>query len=177
MFKRDHFTCAYCGQTPPNVILEVDHIIPKFEGGEDVLNNLVTSCFDCNRGKGRNSLESIPEGISDQIKIREEKAMQIKELEKLIRKEKAQYLKKAEVINNLYRKQFEGWELSGHFINGSLRKFFQKLLPIDIEESMEIALSKFPCTRYNKENTRKDCIRYFCGICHCKIRELNNEQK
>ena len=52
VFKRDKHTCQYCGRSPPAVILEVDHIIPISSGGTDELSNLITSCFDCNRGKG-----------------------------------------------------------------------------------------------------------------------------
>ena len=52
IFKRDNFTCVYCGKKPPEVILEVDHIIPRKEGGDDDPSNLATSCFSCNRGKG-----------------------------------------------------------------------------------------------------------------------------
>lgn len=51
VFKRDSFTCQYCGGKAPDVILEVDHINPVKEGGENDILNLVTSCFDCNRGK------------------------------------------------------------------------------------------------------------------------------
>lgn len=52
VFKRDNFTCQYCGRSPPEVKLEPDHIKPLVDGGTDELSNLVTSCFDCNRGKG-----------------------------------------------------------------------------------------------------------------------------
>lgn len=52
VFKRDSFACQYCGSKAPDVILEVDHIKPVKEGGTNDLMNLVTSCFDCNRGKG-----------------------------------------------------------------------------------------------------------------------------
>lgn len=51
IFKRDYFTCQYCGQRPPNVVLEVDHIEPRSKGGSNDDINLITSCFDCNRGK------------------------------------------------------------------------------------------------------------------------------
>ena len=51
IFKRDSFTCQYCGQFPPHVILEVDHLTPRASGGSDDIENLVTSCFACNRGK------------------------------------------------------------------------------------------------------------------------------
>ncbi|MEN6388852.1 MAG: HNH endonuclease [Syntrophomonas sp.] len=51
VFKRDAFTCQYCGKTAPNVILEVDHIEPVSKGGKTTMLNLITSCKECNRGK------------------------------------------------------------------------------------------------------------------------------
>lgn len=51
IFTRDNFTCQYCGAKPPDVVLEVDHIIPKSHGGKTRLDNLITACFACNRGK------------------------------------------------------------------------------------------------------------------------------
>jgi hypothetical protein len=37
IFKRDKFTCQYCGGTPPAVVLVVDHIVPVAAGGQDAL--------------------------------------------------------------------------------------------------------------------------------------------
>lgn len=51
IFKRDSFTCQYCGKKSPDVILNVDHISPVKAGGTNDLMNLITSCFDCNSGK------------------------------------------------------------------------------------------------------------------------------
>lgn len=51
VFKRDSFTCQYCGVKAPEVILEVDHIKPVADGGSNDLLNLVTSCRECNSGK------------------------------------------------------------------------------------------------------------------------------
>ena len=51
VFKRDSFTCQYCGKSAPDVVLEVDHIIPVSKGGDNDISNLITSCFECNRGK------------------------------------------------------------------------------------------------------------------------------
>jgi hypothetical protein len=51
VFKRDSFTCQYCGRVAPDVVLEIDHIQPVSKDGDDDLFNLTTACFDCNRGK------------------------------------------------------------------------------------------------------------------------------
>lgn len=57
VFKRDSFTCQYCGRSAPDVVLEVDHIHPVSKGGTDDFLNLVTSCKECNRGKAAKSLD------------------------------------------------------------------------------------------------------------------------
>ncbi len=51
VLKRDKFICQYCGKTPPEVKLEIDHRIPESKGGETTTDNLITACFECNRGK------------------------------------------------------------------------------------------------------------------------------
>jgi 5-methylcytosine-specific restriction endonuclease McrA len=56
ILKRDNFTCQYCGRKPPAVTLEVDHIKSVYGGGNNEPRNLITSCLDCNRGKGADSL-------------------------------------------------------------------------------------------------------------------------
>lgn len=56
IFRRDKFTCQYCGRRPPDVVLEVDHIAPVSRGGDDDPSNLITSCYECNRGKGTKTL-------------------------------------------------------------------------------------------------------------------------
>ena len=38
------------------MILEVDHLVPVAKGGQNEILNLVTSCRDCNRGKGARRL-------------------------------------------------------------------------------------------------------------------------
>lgn len=56
VFKRDKFTCQYCGATSPGVLLVVDHIKPVAGGGQDDLLNLATACQPCNAGKGAREL-------------------------------------------------------------------------------------------------------------------------
>ena len=59
VFKRDSFRCQYCGRSAPDVILECDHVIPVASGGKNEMINLVTSCRDCNRGKGKKELSDL----------------------------------------------------------------------------------------------------------------------
>lgn len=73
IFKRDCFKCQYCGSDAPKVMLRVDHILPVYEGGTNILSNLITSCFDCNSGKGKRKL-------SDESMLNKQKA-QLDELE------------------------------------------------------------------------------------------------
>jgi hypothetical protein len=52
---RDNFTCCQCGNSTkaePNLLLEVDHIIPIAKGGLTIEDNLQTLCWKCNRSKG-----------------------------------------------------------------------------------------------------------------------------
>jgi hypothetical protein len=51
VFKRDSFTCQYCGKSAPDVILHADHIMPVSKGGDNDITNLITSCESCNQGK------------------------------------------------------------------------------------------------------------------------------
>ena len=53
--ERDNFTCCQCGNSikkEPNLLLEVDHIIPIVKGGLTKEDNLQTLCWKCNRSKG-----------------------------------------------------------------------------------------------------------------------------
>lgn len=59
VFKRDAFTCQYCGAQPPEIVLVCDHIDPVKLGGLTTIDNLVTSCEACNQGKAANPLGTI----------------------------------------------------------------------------------------------------------------------
>jgi len=56
ILNRDDFTCRYCGQSAPSVVLHVDHVIPVCNGGDDEDDNLVAACEDCNAGKSSDDL-------------------------------------------------------------------------------------------------------------------------
>lgn len=51
VFQRDGFKCQYCGRSSSETILEVDRKIPGSKGGNYTLDNSITACIDCNRGK------------------------------------------------------------------------------------------------------------------------------
>lgn len=51
---RDNYTCKTCSASiavEPNLLLEVDHIIPVSKGGMSTVENLQTLCWRCNRRK------------------------------------------------------------------------------------------------------------------------------
>ena len=75
ILRRDGFTCQYCGKTGNDAELEIDHITPFSKGGTNDEGNLITSCFDCNRGKRDTEIVSSNEPIqlksspSDEIEM------------------------------------------------------------------------------------------------------------
>ncbi len=52
ILTRDNFICQYCGRgVEDGTKLHVDHIYPESKGGKFEVENLITSCFECNEGK------------------------------------------------------------------------------------------------------------------------------
>lgn len=57
---RDNYSCKKCGLSindEPNLLLEIDHIIPLSRGGITSEDNLQTLCWKCNRSKGSKIVE------------------------------------------------------------------------------------------------------------------------
>jgi len=82
VFKRDSFTCQYCGQKAPDVVLETDHILPVSKEGTNDILNLITSCWDCNRGKGARKLDDDTEIKKQQAQLEElnERRLQLEQM-------------------------------------------------------------------------------------------------
>jgi len=56
-FRRDQYTCQYCGKETRQLTL--DHVIPRYRGGEHTWENVVSACVSCNRRKaGRTPKEA-----------------------------------------------------------------------------------------------------------------------
>jgi hypothetical protein len=161
VFKRDGFVCAYCGATPPSVVLQVDHIHPIANGGGNEIDNLVTSCQPCNIGKGAKNLSSIPESLSEKAKFVAEQEEQIKGYQKIIRERQERLDAESHQIAEVLRCD---WSPSkADFI--SIKNFVTKLGYFEVEESALIASSKFS---YNLSRS----FKYFCGICINKLKEV-----
>jgi 5-methylcytosine-specific restriction endonuclease McrA len=57
IFNRDRYTCQYCGVQSRNLTL--DHVLPRFRGGQHTWENVVSACVACNRHKaGRTPVEA-----------------------------------------------------------------------------------------------------------------------
>ena len=168
VFKRDGFKCAYCGRTPPSVTLEVDHIQPKSKGGKNDINNYVTACFDCNRGKRDIPLDKIPAQLSQNMEVLKEKEEQIKEYRKFVLKIERREKRDIEDVSKIYRDSYPEWDFSDNFKYVSIKKFIQLLPKHKVMDSLRKSVSKFP---YNKDTA----IRYFCGICWREIKDQTAE--
>ena len=168
VFKRDGFICQYCGGTPPGVVLEVDHIFPVHpknkseDPGSDTVDNLLTACKDCNRGKANVSLGVCPDLMAHQLEILEEKRQQLQAYQRILSANERRIAKDIEKINSIYSSEYPGWSFSDNFKTVSLRTFLQRLPRQEIEEALILAIRK----RLNKDRV----IRYFCGICWKKIK-------
>lgn len=161
VLKRDLFTCQYCYQKPPNVALEVDHLIPVSKGGDNTIDNLITACFNCNRGKSNVKLESVPLTVSVKTEQKKIAIDQYKQYQKILKKERDQMESDIDSIEEVYQKFKPDYYFTPKF-RLSVKKFIQKLGTEEVIDSMESAIMGY---------RRGDILVYFCGICWTKIRE------
>lgn len=52
IYARDGDTCQYCGKVFPRSDLNLDHVVPRSQGGRTSWENVVCSCIPCNLRKG-----------------------------------------------------------------------------------------------------------------------------
>lgn len=161
VFKRDDFRCQYCGRQTPSVILQIDHIVPRSQGGSDEINNLVTSCTDCNLGKSNVPLWK-KRGVDDRIKeieLLRERQEQIEWYEQVKRQLKEKEDASLDQLNQLWSTRCNrkfGW--SDNELR-SVREFLKFLTPQEVSEAIYIAAEK-------ETEDEEAQFRYFCGICH-----------
>jgi hypothetical protein len=163
VFKRDGFRCAYCGRTPPEVVLEIDHVDPKFNKGSDSIDNLLSSCFDCNRGKKHIPLDKIPSTLSENIAVIREREEQIGEHRKLLDSIERRIKKDIREVCKVFNDSFPKYTLNTRFRLVSIRKFLKHLPKNEVVDAMRQATMK-------RHDDRDAAAKYFCGICWQKIK-------
>jgi 5-methylcytosine-specific restriction endonuclease McrA len=57
LFKRDHYTCQYCGAQPGPQELTIEHVLPRSRGGYSTWENCVLACVACNTKKANRTPE------------------------------------------------------------------------------------------------------------------------
>jgi HNH endonuclease len=166
VFKRDRFTCAYCGAHPPQVILEVDHIVPVFTYGTNDIDNLITSCFACNRGKADKSLNDIPQPLNERLSEIKEREAQISGYEEIMREARERLDDQAQEVLNHICEQFSRDSLSKQDFH-SIKNFVKLIGLHEVYQAFDIAFAKFP-------RSYRQCFPYFCGVCWRKIKTAGN---
>lgn len=162
VFKRDGFVCQYCGVTPPKAILETDHIQPRSRGGGDEMDNLITACFDCNRGKGAVVLSSIPQTIAAKAELLKEREEQLRQYQLLTRKRARRVEADLDRIETVFQEFYPSFTFTATF-RISLTHFLDELTSDVLEWAMRKACAKGLKT--------DEVTKYFCGICWRTIRQ------
>jgi hypothetical protein len=165
VFKRDNFQCQYCGKSPPVVILEVDHVVPVSAAGKNTIDNLLCSCFDCNRGKGATPLDVVPLQVVAKAAMEEEAESQLKAYQEILRSKRLRLEEEAWEVAEIYS---PGCSASG-FNKAKLKSislFIDRLGLHEVIHAMDIAVFK----RIGNAET----FQYFCGICWGKIKGCQN---
>lgn len=170
VFKRDSFRCQYCGQSPPAVVLEVDHFEAVAAGGSNDIDNLITSCADCNRGKGAGDVTAPPDTVAEKHAKQQAAAEQLRaynafkmelraEADRIIERLGLEWFGRINGKRNKY--------VFGDARVASVRTFLKDLGESDVLDAIEIAFERFP-VRKGEDDVRT--WKYFCGVCWRKIR-------
>ena len=172
VFKRDHFTCQYCGRMAPDVILEIDHIKPVAEGGTNDMINLITSCRDCNRGKGKRKLSDKSELKKQQDEL--EKLATIREQTEMMMKWKYELM---DVLENQvdcidrYIGENTIWSLSDYG-RSCIKKLIRQFSFQEAYQAVEIAFDYY----YNgSEQSWNKAIDKVGGICYNRRQQQNGD--
>lgn len=59
VYRRDRYTCQYCGVQPGTGDLTIDHVVPRSRGGDTSWTNCVLACLDCNSRKADRTPEQV----------------------------------------------------------------------------------------------------------------------
>lgn len=172
VFKRDHFTCQYCGRMAPDVILEVDHIKPVAEGGTNEIINLITSCRDCNRGKGKRKLSDKTELKKQQDELKNLAIM--REQTEMMMEWKYELMQaidnQIECIDQ-YIASNTDWGLSEHG-KATIKKMIRRFSFQEVYDAIEISFDYY----YNgSEYSWNKAFNKIGGICYNRRQQRNGD--
>lgn len=166
VFKRDSFTCQYCGRKAPEIILNVDHIEPVSKGGPASTFNLITSCQECNGGKGARLL-SDSQVIDKQFAQLEEINERRKQLEMLCRwrEELAHYKDlEAKAVTDTFTKRtgYNVAETARDMVKSWIARFGMH----EVLESLDASLSHY--LKDNSQESVEKCWLMIPRIAGCR---------
>lgn len=173
VFKRDNFTCQYCGRMAPDVVLEIDHINPISKGGNNDVLNLITSCFDCNRGKGKRKLTQNEEIKKTQHMLKEINKKR-EQLEMLLK-----WKKELENIDNNMVNEIEKiLSVTGNNFSEYGRQNCIKLIKKygfdEVYESTKISIAQYYIEDDDESITKT--FNYIGRICAVREKQKNNPE-
>lgn len=169
VFKRDGFRCMYCGRRPPDVMLEVDHVHPKSQGGTDESSNLTTSCFACNRGKGAVTLGDAAPVVDEATLLAG--IQETLERAALLRKTSDAEIELRHAEDAAIGQVLDWWDerisYNSNVEEASIRRFLKQLTADDLIRAINQCEDAIGSRRVPAYQAWK----YFCGICWAWIRE------
>ncbi len=175
VFKRDRFTCTYCGKRPPEVMLELEHIVPVADGGADTIDNLTTSCTDCNRGKGRTPLGDVAPHIDELEILASVQEMMERRRDLMAQTHAARATKQAE--DNAVALVRSWWRDAFGNVQGvkdvSIRQFVARLSLDRVREAIDATENLADQKPWKGSD---DLWRYFCATCWTMIRQEGGER-
>lgn len=133
VFKRDKFTCQYCGAKAPDVMLECDHIHPRAQdGGNDVI-NLLTACHACNNGKRDKTLsdDSVVAKQHAQLAQLQDRREQLEMMMEWQRGLADLTDETVEAIASLFSDLVPGWSMSEE-TKGDVKRSFKHYAPATV---------------------------------------------
>lgn len=171
VFKRDSFTCQYCGSKAPDVILEVDHINPVSKGGANELINLITSCYSCNRGKSDRKI-SDNSVVEKQRKQIEELNLRRQQLEMMLQWRDSEIKLKQEEnkkVITYFNNYFTNYTLNKTG-EGKLNELVKKFGIINVLDAIDIAVKNYTFDWRDEGENFEVALSKVGGICF-----LNNQ--
>lgn len=160
IFKRDGFRCTYCGATPTDSPLHLDHIEPVSKGGGNGPENLVTACSSCNLGKGARELGD-KQPIRSAGEAEREQAEQIREYLALQRQI---YAARREVIDAIGGHWRERLEFPFDGLDGRITKLLDEFSPAQLMEAIDVVAARLGPPMGHSKWQYEDRIKYFYGV-------------